>query len=80
MIRPFLSGFAQVLLVAGSTVFLSARFAPGVLVTGFMISLLWTINVRNALAGWPARLAYCVGASLGSLSGMYLSEMILKYN
>lgn len=78
MIRPFLSGYAQVLLVAGSTVFLSAQFASGVLVTGFLISLLWTINVRNALAGWPARLAYCIGASFGSLSGMYLSNYILN--
>jgi|GEM_PF-1966859 len=79
MIKPFLSGYAQVLLVAGSTVFLSARFAPGVLVTGFLISLLWTINVRNALAGWPARLSYCTGAALGSLSGMYLSNYILNF-
>lgn len=74
---PFFSGFLQVLLVSANTVFLANRFTPGVAVAGYLISLVWTYNVRAALGNGKQRQAYCLGAMSGGLTGMYLSRFII---
>lgn len=75
---PFLTGFLQVLLVSANTVFLSNRFTPGVAVAGYLISLVWTYNVRAALGDWKQRQAYCIGAMTGGITGMYLSNYLIS--
>jgi len=54
-------------------------FFLGVLVCGFMISFIWSYNVKKIAFGtfWD-RLTYSSGAALGSVFGLYISTLILK--
>ena len=78
-IKPITTGFFQVFFVAINTVFIQAGYTVGILAISFLISLIWTINVRQAMKDWNTRLLYCLGASVGSLSGWWISNFFLAW-
>jgi len=45
--KLFLTGFTQVFFVAINTYFLSKGFYLGVFICGFIISLIWSWNVKK---------------------------------
>jgi uncharacterized membrane-anchored protein YitT (DUF2179 family) len=74
-----LTGFFQVAFVAMNTVFLADRNLPGVLAASFLISLIWSYNVKRVVFGSIRdRLAYAVGASLGAGAGMGIADLMVK--
>ena len=77
--KLFITGFVQVLFVAINTYFLSKEFYFGVLVCGFIISLIWSWNVKKVAFGSKTdRLLYASGAGFGSLMGLVVSVFIFK--
>jgi len=77
--KLLLTGFVQVYFVALNTYFISKLFLPGVLVCGFIISLIWSWNIKRVVFGSiKERLFYSLGASLGSAAGMLSSCVFLK--
>lgn len=79
MISLFLTGFLQVFLVTVQTYFISKVFAPGVFVVGFMISFVWTWNVKKVAFGTRAdRVIYSLGAACGALIGLVSSQLIYQ--
>ena len=70
------TGWLQVTLVAINTYQIANRHIIGALIVGFLISLVWTFNIRSALGNWHERISYCTGASLGTTTGLYLSIVI----
>ena len=47
------------------------------LASGFMISFIWTLNVKKvAFGGWRHRFIYATGAMIGTGMGFYLSNFI----
>lgn len=75
----FLTALLQVSFVAMSAVFISARqFVPSVIV-GFLISFIWTLNVKKAAFGTIAdRFVYATGAMIGTAIGYLISDYITK--
>ena len=77
--RLFVTGFVQVFFVAVNTYFLSNTFYVGVFTTSFMISMIWSWNVKKvAFGSLRDRVAYSLGASCGSLAGLGSSYTILN--
>lgn len=77
--KLFFSGYLQVLLVAVNTVLLARANYVGVTAISFLISFVWSYNVkRTALGTLGDRLLYSTGAALGGLSGLLLGELIGK--
>ena len=74
----FGTGFIQVLFVAANTAFIAAYALLGNLLTAFAISWVWTYNVRRVVFGDNKdRLAYAVGAALGSVTGTVVANILL---
>jgi hypothetical protein len=77
--KLFLTGFVQVFFVAVNTYFLSKIFYLGVFLCGFMISLIWSWNVKKVAFGTISdRIVYALGAAFGSVIGLLVSTLILK--
>jgi hypothetical protein len=75
----FVTAYFQVLFVGANTCFLAAGKFEHSLITGFLISLLWTLNVRRvAFGGWSDRFIYATGAGMGTVSGMTLANYIMN--
>ena len=73
----FLTGFAQVYFVAVNTYFLANEVHIGVLFAAFMISLIWSFNVKRiAFGSISDRVVYALGASFGSVFGLWSSSFI----
>lgn len=76
-IQLFATGMLQVFFVAINTVFLSKSVYLGVGLAAFMISMIWSYNVKKVVFGTLTdRVAYAIGASTGSLFGLYTSEYL----
>ena len=76
----FLTGFIQVFLVAVNTYFLTKAAIWGVFPTAFLISFVWSFNVKKlALGNMTDRIIYSAGAASGSASGLLLSLQIIKH-
>ncbi len=74
----FITGFIQVFLVVANTYFVSKGFYLGVGAMGFLISLVWSFNVKRVVLGtMQDRLVYSAGAALGSVAGLYISSLVL---
>jgi len=70
----FGTGFLQVALVSAQTYMVARAVWIGVLIVGFGISLVWSINVRKvAFGGWVDRIIYSSGAGVGALFGMLVA-------
>jgi hypothetical protein len=78
--KLFSTGFLQVFFVAVNTFFISNGYYVGVLICGFLISIIWSFNVKRVAFGTNTdRLIYATGAGLGSLLGLGASQYIFKY-
>lgn len=79
MRKLFLTGFMQVFLVVLNTYFISKDFIIGVVFCGFMISFVWSHNVKKVAFGTTKeRIVYSLGAMSGSIVGFYLGKLILR--
>ena len=77
--KLFITGFTQVFFVAINTYFLSKEFYIGVFICGFIISLIWSWNVKKVAFGtFKDRLFYALGAGFGSLLGLIVSILFFK--
>ncbi len=77
--KLFLTGFFQVLFVAMNTYFITRLYWYGIFFCGFVISLIWSHNVKKIAFGTNIdRFYYAAGAGLGSLAGVLLSVAFLK--
>ena len=78
-LRLPLTGFVHVYFVSVNTYFLAHEMYAGVLIAAFIISLVWSFNVKKVAFGtWPDRLMYACGAAVGSVAGLASSAMIAK--
>jgi hypothetical protein len=76
-LQLFGTGMLQVFFVAINTVFLSKSLYLGVGIAAFMISMVWSYNVKKVVFGTMRdRVAYAAGASAGSLLGLLTSEFL----
>lgn len=74
----FFTGFLQVFFVAANTYFISERFWIGIAIAGFLISFIWSFNVKKiAFGNMSDRVSYSFGAMCGGLLGVLLSSLIV---
>lgn len=79
-IALFLTALCQVTFVAMNVVFISRGLIALMVVTGFMISFIWTLNVKKvAFGGWADRFTYAFGAAAGTYLGYIISHQIIKF-
>lgn len=77
MKQLFVTGFAQVFLVTIQTYFISKSFYLGALVGGFLISIVWSWNVKKiAFGSRMDRVVYSLGAAFGAIAGLFLSQIV----
>lgn len=75
----FLTALFQVTFVAMNVTFIARAMIIPMLLTGFMISLIWTLNVKKvAFGGWTDRITYATGAMVGTGFGYYISHLITQ--
>lgn len=75
----FFTAVVQVTFVAMNVLFISHKMVVPMLITGFMISLVWTLNVKRvAFGGWWDRITYATGAMVGTGLGYLISASIIK--
>jgi len=73
----FSTGFIQVYFVAVNTYFIANEMYLGVLIAAFMISLIWSFNVKKVAFGSISdRVVYALGATFGSIIGLWSSSFI----
>jgi len=78
--KIFITGFTQVFFVAINTFFISKAIYGGVLICGFLISFIWSWNVKKVAFGTiKDRIWYSFGAGVGSLVGLIVSIFIFKH-
>lgn len=76
-ITLFTTGAVQVYFVAINTYFLSREFYLGVTFAAFMISMIWSHNIKKIAFGTLAdRILYSLGATVGSLAGLATSKTL----
>lgn len=64
------TGFLQVVFVAANTVCIAKYLLVAATLTSFMISLIWSHNVKKIAFGTEGdRIAYAMGAAFGCLVG-----------
>jgi len=73
----FITGFSQVSLVALNTLLLAKQVIIGVVIVSFLISFIWSFNVKKvAFGSMRDRLVYSAGASVGGLTGLFIGGLI----
>lgn len=78
--KLFVTGVVQVYFVAINTVFLSKELYVGVFFAAFMISMVWSYNIKKIVFGTLTdRVLYALGATVGSLLGLYTSGLISRF-
>ena len=76
-IHTFLLAYVQVALIAVNTWQIANAKIMGAVVVGFLISLVWSFNVRRvSICDWKTRIIYCTGAALGTASGLLATTSI----
>lgn len=77
LIELFITGFLQVMFIAMNTVFISKAILIPMVITGFIISIIWTLNVKKVAFGeWLDRIVYALGASVGTAIGFLVANYI----
>lgn len=77
--KLFITGFTQVFFVAINTFFISKAIYGGVLICGFLISFVWSWNVKKvAFGNIQDRIWYSCGAGIGSFFGLIVSVEIFN--
>lgn len=73
----FTTGFLQVFFVALNTWLITQRNFVGVLIVSFLISFIWSFNVKKvAFGSMRDRIVYSIGASIGGLTGLFIGGLI----
>lgn len=73
-IKLFGSGFIQVILVAINTYQIANNKILGTVIFGFLISFVWSFNVRKIAFGTMTdRIVYALGAAGGSATGLVIA-------
>lgn len=76
-LKLMFTGFLQVFFVAVNTYFIANLFYIGIAIVAFMISIIWSFNIRKIVLGSTSeRVFYSLGATIGSLLGTYISQLI----
>ncbi len=76
-IKLFITGFIQVFLTAMNIVFITNKSVLPLIITGFLISYIWTINVRRIAFGTHVdRIIYATGAAIGTYVGYMCANFI----
>lgn len=79
-IKLLLTGVLQVYFVAINTCFLSKEIYLGVTFAAFAISMVWSYNIKKIVFGtFSDRVFYSVGATIGSLFGLYTSSFFTNF-
>lgn len=75
--KIFLSSVIQVNMVAMNVVFITNRMVIPMLITGFLISLIWTFNIKKIVAGnMSESIIYALGAMVGTGIGYYAAHIL----
>ena len=75
----FAFAWAQVFLVAVNTWQIANSKYVGAVIVGFLISLVWTSNVKRvAFATTAYRIIYCLGASAGTITGLLTAKLLYR--
>jgi len=62
-----------------NTYFIGKDFWVGVLICGFLISFIWSFNVKKVAFGTiKDRIIYSLGACVGSGTGLLLSKIVIE--
>jgi hypothetical protein len=78
--KLFMTGVVQVYFVAINTVFLSKELYVGVFFAAFMISMVWSYNIKKIVFGTITdRVLYSLGATTGSLLGLFTSDILTDF-
>ena len=78
-IALFFTGFLQVFFVSVNTCFLAKEIYVGVLFAAFSISMIWSYNIKKIVFGtFTERIVYSIGATAGSLLGLYTSSYLIN--
>jgi len=73
----FLTGLLQVTFVAMNVSFIAHKRIVPMLITGFIISMIWTFNIKKiAIGGMTDRITYSFGAMIGTGLGFLISNWI----
>ncbi len=79
-LKLFFTGVLQVYFVAINTYFLAKEIYIGVLFAAFAISMIWSYNIKKIAFGtFTERVIYSLGATVGSLLGLYTSSFIMDF-
>jgi len=71
------TGFLQVFFVSISTYMISHGQYIGAFIAAFMISYIWSINVKKiSIASRTEQIIYSLGAATGCIAGLFLSQFI----
>ena len=74
----FSTGFIQVYFVALNTYFIANGFYIGVLIAAFLISYIWSFNVKKVAFGYERdRITYASGAAFGAVAGLWTSSLLV---
>jgi len=73
----FFTAFVQVYFVSVNTYFIAKEIYLGVIFAAFMINIIWSFNIkRMAFGSLIDRMTYAVGATIGSVAGLWSSSFI----
>jgi hypothetical protein len=77
-VKLFATGFLHVMLVSISTYAISRALYGGVFVSGFLVSYIWSWNVKRIALSTPLdRVVYALGAACGSTAGVLLFRLLM---
>lgn len=75
--KLFITGFLQVFFVALNTWLITQQNYIGVAIVSFLISFIWTFNVKKVVFGsMTDRVIYSLGAAIGGLSGLLIGGLV----
>ena len=79
LVSIFLSSLLQIFFVSVNTILISKEMVIQAGVCGFLLSLVWTFNIKRiGIASWGERISYCLGAGIGTSSGILFIKVIGK--
>lgn len=75
-LKLYLTGYMQVFFVSANTYFIANEQYIGIAIASFMISLIWSYNVKKvAFGGLLDKIIYSLGATTGALSGLIIGKL-----
>lgn len=78
-ISLLITGFVQVYFVAVNTYLITRTLYVGVFAASFMVSFVWSYNVKRVAFGSIAdRMVYATGTAMGSIAGVATSALVVS--